>query len=85
MAEMTSLDPLVYQYSLQSFDLCPQEPAREVMKGPIPAEHVPMQETFDGLVLRCRNTANNPVSRAGVWASGALLVWSIKSVRQTPI
>ena len=32
------------------------------MKGPIPSEHLVLQETFNGLAERCKNTANNPVS-----------------------
>lgn len=35
------------------------EPAKEVMKGPIPAEHLNLQEAFDGLVSKCRGTAMN--------------------------
>ena len=49
---------LVYVSSVPNL----QEPAREVMKGPIPAKHIILQETFDSLVQRCRNTVNNPVS-----------------------
>lgn len=37
-----------------------QEPPPPVMKGPIPSEHLILQETFNGLVERCKNTANNP-------------------------
>ena len=33
-----------------------------VMKGPIPSEHFVLQNTFNGLAERCKNTANNPVS-----------------------
>ena len=32
------------------------------MKGPIPSEHLALQDTFNGLAERCKNTANNPVS-----------------------
>lgn len=35
------------------------EPAKQVMKGPIPAEHLNLQEAFDGLVTKCRGTAMN--------------------------
>lgn len=38
----------------------PQEPPAPVMKGPIPSEHLTLQETFNGLAERCKNTANNP-------------------------
>ena len=34
----------------------------QVMKGPIPSEHFVLQNTFNGLAERCKNTANNPVS-----------------------
>ncbi|XP_078359970.1 protein transport protein Sec31A-like isoform X2 [Oculina patagonica] len=37
-----------------------QEPPAPVMKGPIPSEHLVLQETFNGLAERCKNTANNP-------------------------
>lgn len=37
-----------------------QEPPAPVMKGPIPSEHLTLQETFNGLAERCKNTANNP-------------------------
>ncbi len=36
------------------------------MKGPIPSEHLVLQETFNGLAERCKNTANNPVSTSRV-------------------
>ena len=34
------------------------------MKGPIPSEHLVLQDTFNGLAERCKNTANNPVSNS---------------------
>lgn len=37
-----------------------QEPPPPVMKGPIPSEHLVLQETFNGLAEKCKNTANNP-------------------------
>lgn len=37
----------------------PQEPPAPVMKGPIPSEHLILQETFSGLAERCKGTANN--------------------------
>lgn len=36
-----------------------QEPPAPVMKGPIPSEHLILQETFSGLAERCKGTANN--------------------------
>lgn len=39
-----------------------QEPPAPVMKGPIPSEHLILQETFSGLAERCKGTANNQVS-----------------------
>lgn len=33
------------------------------MKGPIPAEQIILQETFDSLVQRCRSTVNNPQTK----------------------
>lgn len=38
----------------------PQEPPAPILKGPIPSEHLTLQETFNGLAERCKNTANNP-------------------------
>ena len=38
-----------------------QEKPQEIVKGPLPAEHVIIQETFNGLVQRCKSMANNPV------------------------
>ncbi|CAB4015041.1 Hypothetical predicted protein [Paramuricea clavata] len=35
------------------------EPVKEVIKAPIPAEHIQLQEAFDGLVAKCRGTAMN--------------------------
>ncbi|XP_028397312.1 protein transport protein Sec31A-like [Dendronephthya gigantea] len=35
------------------------EPVKEVIKGPIPAEHISLQEAFDGLIAKCRGTAMN--------------------------
>ncbi|XP_031552702.1 protein transport protein Sec31A-like [Actinia tenebrosa] len=37
-----------------------QEKPAEIIKGPLPAEHVVIQETFNGLVQRCKDMANNP-------------------------
>jgi hypothetical protein len=34
---------------------------KEVIKAPIPAEHIQLQEAFDGLVAKCRGTAMNQV------------------------
>lgn len=46
-------------------DMPPQQLPKEsgpapVMKGPIPSEHFVLQNTFNGLAERCKNTANNP-------------------------
>ncbi|XP_015780784.1 PREDICTED: protein transport protein Sec31A-like [Acropora digitifera] len=37
-----------------------QELPAPILKGPIPSEHLTLQETFNGLAERCKNTANNP-------------------------
>jgi len=40
------------------------EPAQpEVVKGPVPSEHVVLQQTFDAIVERCRNATNNPQTK----------------------
>ena len=42
-----------------------------MIKGPIPAEHLQLQEAFDGLVAKCRGTAMNQVrDYRGVGTSG---------------
>ena len=37
-------------------------PPPSKLKEPIPAEHMALVETFDGLLDRCRRVAQNPVS-----------------------
>lgn len=40
------------------------EPAKaEVIKDPIPSEHAVLQQTFDSIVERCRNSTNNPQTK----------------------
>ena len=34
----------------------------EVIKAPIPPEHIALQQIFDGLVEKCRGATRNPVS-----------------------
>ena len=38
------------------------EPVKEVVKGPVPAEHKVLQDIFDTLVQNCHARANNAVS-----------------------
>ena len=40
----------------------PAEPPKPVEKGPIPAEHLIIQEVFDALRERCLAAANHPVT-----------------------
>ena len=42
------------------------EPEKAVAKGPIPAEHIQLQEAFDGLVAKCRGTAMNQVNQEAI-------------------
>ena len=35
---------------------------KEVIKAPIPAEHMELQQTFNAMIDRCKSAANNPVS-----------------------
>ncbi len=36
-------------------------PPEPVDKGPVPAEHMVLQEVFDGLRAKCMSAANHPV------------------------
>jgi len=36
------------------------EPAAQVIKGPVPAEHMIIQQTFDAMIDRCRGASANP-------------------------
>ena len=38
------------------------EPVKEVVKGPVPAEHKVLQDIFDTLVQNCHARATNAVS-----------------------
>ena len=45
-----------------SFQPPAPEPVKEVVKGPVPAEHKVLQDIFDTLVQNCHARANNAVS-----------------------
>ena len=38
------------------------EPAKPVVKAPLPAEHVVLQTVLDKLMIQCYERSNNPVS-----------------------
>lgn len=40
-----------------------EPPKPEVIKGPIPSEHMVLQQTFDAILDRCRNASNNPQTK----------------------
>jgi len=41
----------------------PEPPKPEIIKSPIPAEHIVLQQTFDAILDRCRNASNNPQTK----------------------